>query len=650
MLDKKYFLITVMFAKYLILLNFASNLEILRYIPFFELCQDFSSCLNPYRNIELLEKSYLSFPYSNLMYFILLPFYFIGELLNLSFVNLGYLFFEIILIYLLQKTFSISKRNLIFVLVLNPLLIYSIGILGQLDFVPLTLFITSLYFLRQKNKINSLFFLVLSFSTKVIFIVLLPVVFLYFLKFNKNVNETFNTVAVTIIPSVIINLQIFFDQKYMETILYGVNKGLSVVNDSGVFLSNSGLLILVFLSFTLFLYWKNLHRLDFIGVCIFTGFMTFPIYITNLSNIGWLLWSFPLFLILFISFEYKVKILILVYFSLLVLSNGENNYVNIPENNILIFEYLIYFFSIVIIYYSLQLLRKNNFYKIKSYPTLISIAGDSASGKTTLSKMLEDFFGSKFVNQVELDSFHKFERDDPIWKKETHLNPKMNDLINFKDTILNLVNGQTQIVQNYNHLSGKFDSQEKKRIRDFLIIEGLHSLYFEDLNTRFDLKVFLDTEDILKKETKLARDIERGKTEEDILEQINQREDDFFEYILPQRNSSDVSITTRSRLFEKVSFDIQIKTQYFFELQQLLETIPSVEIKVPSVEHTFTKFQLDIEEQQYNNLFSLLTKDIQNLKSKSFDLKKYNNDKLPELTLKISIILFLLTKKFENRL
>tara|TARA_X000001036_G_scaffold18557_1_gene15636 strand:- start:3983 stop:5935 length:1953 start_codon:yes stop_codon:yes gene_type:complete len=649
-LDKKYFLITVMFAKYLILLNFASNLEILRYIPFFELCQDFSSCLNPYRNIELLEKSYLSFPYSNLMYFILLPFYFIGELLNLSFVNLGYLFFEIILIYLLQKTFSISKRNLIFVLVLNPLLIYSIGILGQLDFVPLTLFITSLYFLRQKNKINSLFFLVLSFSTKVIFIVLLPVVFLYFLKFNKNVNETFNTVAVTIIPSVIINLQIFFDQKYMETILYGVNKGLSVVNDSGVFLSNSGLLILVFLSFTLFLYWKNLHRLDFIGVCIFTGFMTFPIYITNLSNIGWLLWSFPLFLILFISFEYKVKILILVYFSLLVLSNGENNYVNIPENNILIFEYLIYFFSIVIIYYSLQLLRKNNFYKIKSYPTLISIAGDSASGKTTLSKMLEDFFGSKFVNQVELDSFHKFERDDPIWKKETHLNPKMNDLINFKDTILNLVNGQTQIVQNYNHLSGKFDSQEKKRIRDFLIIEGLHSLYFEDLNTRFDLKVFLDTEDILKKETKLARDIERGKTEEDILEQINQREDDFFEYILPQRNSSDVSITTRSRLFEKVSFDIQIKTQYFFELQQLLETIPSVEIKVPFVEHTFTKFQLDIEEQQYNNLFSLLTKDIQNLKSKSFDLKKYNNDKLPELTLKISIILFLLTKKFENRL
>ena len=147
-----------MFAKYLILLNFASSLEIVRYIPFFEICQDFRTCLNPYTNIELLEKSYLSFPYSNLMYFTLLPFYFIGGLFNVSFINLSYLIFEIILIYLLQKTFSISKRNLIFILVLSPLLIYSIGILGQLDFIPLTLFVASLYFLRQKNKTYSLFF------------------------------------------------------------------------------------------------------------------------------------------------------------------------------------------------------------------------------------------------------------------------------------------------------------------------------------------------------------------------------------------------------------------------------------------------------------------------------------------------------------
>ena len=43
----------------------------------------------------------------------------------------------------------------------------------------------------------------------------------------------------------------------------------------------------------------------------------------------------------------------------------------------------------------------------------------------------------------------------------------MNNLIKFKNTVLNLVNGQTQVVESYNHLSGKFDTQKKKNQRLF---------------------------------------------------------------------------------------------------------------------------------------------------------------------------------------
>lgn len=445
-------------------------------------------------------------------------------------------------------------------------------------------------------------------------------------------------------------MQYFLDQNYKDTIIYGINRGFSVVNDSSISINNSGLLILIFLSFTLFLYWKNLHRLDFIGVCIFTGFITFPIYITNLSNIGWLLWSFPLFLILYITFEDKVKIVILTYFLLLVLTNGENEYVAISGNYSVIFQFLIYFFSILIVYYAVQLLNKNNYYIIKSSPTLITIAGDSASGKTTLSQILEDFLGSKFVNQVELDSFHKYERDNPIWDNRTHLDPKMNDLVKFKNTVVNLISGQTQTVQNYNHLSGKFDSQEKKRIKDFLIIEGLHSLYFKDLNKRYDLKIFLDVEEEIKKESKLARDLERGRTETDILNQINQRKDDYIKFVLPQYEYADVSITTTSRGSENVSFDVYLKTEYFFELQYLLDIIPRTTIKEISNDNKFTHFQLEINKLQYKEIFSLLTNDLNNLKSNDFDLENYRGNNLIELTVKLSISLFLLNKKLENRL
>ena len=90
MLDKKYFLISLLLVKYLILLNFTPNLEATRYMSFFSQCRDFFSCLNPYDGIEFLDKSYLSFPYSNLMYFVLLPFYFISNLFNISFVNFNF--------------------------------------------------------------------------------------------------------------------------------------------------------------------------------------------------------------------------------------------------------------------------------------------------------------------------------------------------------------------------------------------------------------------------------------------------------------------------------------------------------------------------------------------------------------------------------
>ncbi len=650
MLDKKYFLISLLLLKYLILLNFTPNLESARYISFFSQCRDFSSCLNPYDGIQLLDKSFLSFPYSNLMYFVLLPFYFIGNLLNISFVNLSYLVFEIILIYTLKEIFKISEKNLYLILVLNPLLIYSIGILGQLDFIPLTFFIISLYFLKEKNKNYSILFLILSFSTKIIFIILLPIVLLYFLKFDETLNEVLNTISYTFILSVIFNFQFLIDLNYRETIIYGINKGFSVVSDSSNILSNNLIFILVFLSFTLFMYWKNIHRLDFIGVCIFTGFMTFPIYISNLSNIGWLLWSFPAFLILFFSFEYKVKLLIMSFFFLLVISNQENEYVNLNENYMGIFDFLIYTISIIILYYSIQILNKNIYFKIKSSPIIISIAGDSATGKTTFSNILEQFFGTKFVDKVELDSFHKYERNDPAWDTNTHLNPTMNNLLEYKKTILSLINGETQIIQNYNHLTGKFDSTNKKRIKDFLIIEGLHSLYFKDLNNRFDLNVFLDVEEKIKNEAKLTRDLERKKTKREINKEIKKRKEDFSKYIVPQQTYSDINIKTILRDEEKVSFDIDLKSQYYFEFKILIDQIQDMNIEELNNDKDHINFQLEVDKNKSEEFFNTFTKEINNLKSKKFNIDNLMNYENAELVFKLAIILFLLNKKFENKL
>tara|TARA_B100001029_G_scaffold177996_1_gene183732 strand:- start:43 stop:1995 length:1953 start_codon:yes stop_codon:yes gene_type:complete len=650
MLDKKYFLVTLLFFKYFILLRIIPDLEITRYVAFFEQCINFKTCINPYSNIDLLEKQYLTFPYSNFMYFVLLPFYFIANFLNFSFVNLSYLFFEILLIFILRKLFNISFGNLYLILVLNPVIIYSIGILGQLDFIPLTFFIVSLYYLKNKEKYYSILFLILSLTTKIVFLILLPIIVLYFLKIDETLKDNGNTIFYTLIVGILFNFQLLFDKAYSKTVFFGINRGYDVVSDSSNLFSNNVLFIMLFLSFTFFMFWRNIHRLDFVGVCIFTSFMTLPIYITNLSNIGWVLWSFPSFVILFYSYEYKTKTLIILFFSILVIANEENEFVSISNDYLEILNYLIYFSSILIIYYLFEILTKNIYYKIKSSPIIISIAGDSAVGKTTLSQLLNNYFGDKFVDKVELDSFHKFERDDPAWEEYTHLNPDMNNLIEFKNTVLNLINGETEIIRNYNHLTGKFDSTNKKRIKNFLIIEGLHSLYFNDLNQKYDLNVFLDLEEQIKKDTKLSRDLKRKKKKEKILEEIKKRKKDFEEHILPQYAFSDIYIKTILRDEVNVKFKLFFKNDYFFDFKSVVEGVEGIMISNEKQEPGLVQFDLNISNKDYVEFFNLLTENLSNLKNNKFKVTEIGDVGNSELLCKLALILFMLNKKIETKL
>ena len=240
--------------------------------------------------------------------------------------------------------------------------------------------------------------------------------------------------------------------------------------------------------------------------------------------------------------------------------------------------------------------------------------------------------------------------DDPAWKEYTHLNPDMNNLIEFKNTVLNLINGETEIIKNYNHLTGKFDSTNKKRIKNFLIIEGLHSLYFNDLNQKFDLNVFLDLEEQIKKDTKLSRDLKRKKKKEKILEEIKKRKKDFEEHILPQRSFSDIYIKTILRDEVNVKFKLFFKNDYFFEFKSMLESVEGVRILNEKQEPGLVQFDLDISNKNYVEFFNLLTENLNNLKNNKFKLTEIGHVDNSELLCKLALILFMLNKKIESKL
>jgi len=177
---------------------------------------------------------------------------------------------------------------------------------------------------------------------------------------------------------------------------------------------------------------------------------------------------------------------------------------------------------------------------ILSMCNVFAIAGDSGSGKTTLGNILKKYFSNSMM--LECDRYHKWERGHEKWKDLTHLNPKANFLTKMSDDIFNLKIGKNIYQVDYDHKNGRFTEKEHIESSDNIIVCGLHSLYVEN-DSIYNLKIFIDTDEALKKKWKIERDvIERGYNMEKVLKQIEDRKIDYEKYILPQKEKSDIVI------------------------------------------------------------------------------------------------------------
>src|ERR1700760_3310648 len=61
-------------------------------------------------------------------------------------------------------------------------------------------------------------------------------------------------------------------------------------------------------------------------------------------------------------------------------------------------------------------------------PLAIGIGGDSGAGKDTLVDSIVGMFGRENVAQLSGDDYHFWDRQKPMWRAMTHLNPRANDL------------------------------------------------------------------------------------------------------------------------------------------------------------------------------------------------------------------------------
>jgi uridine kinase len=221
---------------------------------------------------------------------------------------------------------------------------------------------------------------------------------------------------------------------------------------------------------------------------------------------------------------------------------------------------------------------------ILSKCNVFAICGDSGSGKSTLSKILKNIFFDSFT--LECDRYHKWERHNENWETLTHLNPDANFLTKMSEDIFDLKLGREIYQVDYNHESGSFTEKQLINPSNNLIVCGLHSLYDKNSSFVYDLKIFMDTDEQLKKKWKIKRDKEeRGHSVEKILNSIKKRESDFKTYILPQKENADIVIrfftdeeVDFNNLEKKESIKLDLSINKNFDITNILNNFDLLKI------------------------------------------------------------------------
>jgi phosphoribulokinase len=176
-------------------------------------------------------------------------------------------------------------------------------------------------------------------------------------------------------------------------------------------------------------------------------------------------------------------------------------------------------------------------------PVMLAIAGDSASGKTTLTKGLAQAVGEDRCLTVCVDDYHRYDRAERKSLPFTPLHPDCNYIDIVEQHLQLLALGRPILKPVYDHSVGEFTRPEYVEPKEFVIVEGLHPLATKLTRACFDVMVFLDPPEEIRYDWKIARDTgKRGYTPEQVIADLERREPESEEFIRPQRRFADLVV------------------------------------------------------------------------------------------------------------
>jgi phosphoribulokinase len=177
-------------------------------------------------------------------------------------------------------------------------------------------------------------------------------------------------------------------------------------------------------------------------------------------------------------------------------------------------------------------------------PIILGVVGDSAAGKTTITRGLVRVIGDDNVTHVCTDDYHRFDRRQRAERNITPLNPECNHIDIMAQHLGHLRSGEPFMKPVYQHHDGTFGPLVRVEPEQFAVVEGLLGYSTEEMRRMYDVRVYLNPPEELRRKWKVQRDCsKRGYTTDQVLSELDRREPDSEAFIRPQREFADIVVS-----------------------------------------------------------------------------------------------------------
>lgn len=190
---------------------------------------------------------------------------------------------------------------------------------------------------------------------------------------------------------------------------------------------------------------------------------------------------------------------------------------------------------------------------------LISVAGGTASGKTTVVKEISRNFKKDDISIIYMDNYYK-RRDDLSLVERQNINydhPDAIDLELLKHDLKELLAGKEVNMPVYdfkNH--NRSDETILVKPTKVIMLEGILALYDEEIRALSNLLIFVESEADIRFIRRLKRDMEeRGRTMDGVINQYLSTVKPMFDaYVLPTKRFADIIIPNNTKY--KMAIDV----------------------------------------------------------------------------------------------